>query len=133
MRRSSRANDSPSHFVARGDVAFRKADGGAQFREGEGVAEAFEGVVAEVVRQAEFLKLPLEQRLFVQRVGDLARLGEKANRGRDLDPLIGIDDTGTKRDRRDVPFPSGAQAKNEPQSAGGESGLVGMRHDGRIE
>ena len=30
-------------------------------------------------------------------------------------------------------FPGGAQAENEPQSAGRQTGLVGMRHDGGIE
>ena len=30
-------------------------------------------------------------------------------------------------------FPGGAQAENEPQSAGRQTGLIGVRNDGRIE
>ena len=44
-----------------------------------------------------------------------------------------MDNAGTKSDGRNVSFPGGAQAENESQGAGRQTGLVGMRHDGRIE
>ena len=105
-RRSSSANESPSLFMTR--------------RVNSPVNPSF----------SEF---PLEQRLLVDGVRNLARLGEKARGGQDLDPLIGMDDAGAKRDGGDVPFAGGAQAENEPQRAGRQTRLVGVRHDGRIE
>ena len=47
--------------------------------------------------------------------------------------MIGMDDSGSKRDGRNVPFAGGAQAENEPQSAHWQARLIGMRDDGRIE
>ena len=50
-----------------------------------------------------------------------------------LDPLIGMDDAGSESDGGNVAFPGGAQAENEPQGAGREAGLVGVRNDRWIE
>ncbi len=106
---------------------------GAKLFQRERLPEFVHDPAREFARQSQFRKFPPEQRLLVHGVWDLARLGEKAGGGRYLDPLIGMDDTGSKRDGRNVSFPSGAQAENEPQRAGRQTGLVGVRHDGRIE
>ena len=47
--------------------------------------------------------------------------------------MIGMDDSGSKRDGRNVPFAGSAQAENESQSAARQAGLIGVRHDGGIE
>ena len=48
-------------------------------------------------------------------------------------PLIGMDDTGSKRNRGNVSFSSGTQAENKPQSASWQVGLIGVRNHRRIE
>ena len=80
-----------------------------------------------------FRELSREQRLLVHGVRNLLRLGEKAGGGQDLDPLIGMDDAGAKRDGRNVSFAGGAQAQNEAQRAGRQFRLIGVRNDGGIE
>ena len=91
---------------------------GAKFFQCERLPQFVHHAAREFAGQSQLSEFSPEQRLFVQGVWDLARLGEKAGGGEHLDPLIGMDDTGSKRDGRNVSFPGGAQAENEPQSAG---------------
>jgi hypothetical protein len=44
-----------------------------------------------------------------------------------------MEDSGSKRNGRNVPFSGGAETENEAQGAGWQAGLVGVRHDGGIE
>ena len=47
--------------------------------------------------------------------------------------MIGMDDSGSKRDGRNMPFASGAQAEHESQRASRQARLIGVRNDRRIE
>ena len=89
--------------------------------------------LGEFAGQSQFHKFPPEQPLFVNRVWNLTRLSEEAAGFAHLDPMIGMDDSGSKRDGRNMPFASSAQAENESQRARWQPRLIGVRDDGGIE
>ena len=47
--------------------------------------------------------------------------------------MVGVDDTRSKSDGRNMSLSRGAQAEDKTQSAGRQVRLVGVRDDGRIE
>ena len=47
--------------------------------------------------------------------------------------VLRADDARPEGDRGNVPLAGGPQAQDETQRALGQTGLIGMRHDGRIE
>ena len=112
---------------------FREAEAGAQFAEGERVAEALKRLAAEIADQPQFLEFALEQEFLVRRVGRLCGLDIEARGFLEGDAAAGVEDAGAERDGGNVAFASGAQAHDEPQRAGRQVRLVRMRHDGRIE
>ena len=83
------------------------------------------GPVCEFVGQSQLKELSLKKRLFVTRVRNLTWLGKEACWGQDFDPMIGVDDARSKSDGGNMPFPRGAQAEDETQSAGGRSDWSG--------
>ena len=93
-------------------------ESGAKIFQRKRLPEFVHDPAREFAGQSQFREFPPEQRLLIQGVWDLARLGEEASGREYLDPLIGMDDTGSKSDGGNVPFPGGAQAENKPQSAG---------------
>ena len=105
----------------------------AKLFERERLPESVHDPARKLAGQSQFGEFPPEQRLFIEGVGDLARLGEEAGGGQHLDAPIGVDDAGSENNGGNVSFPSGAQAENEPHRAGRQIGLVRVRDDRWIE
>ena len=106
---------------------------GAKIVQTERVRQLVQHTPSELAVQSHFREAPPEQRLLVNLVWDLTRLGQEAAGTADLDFAVGMDDAASKRDGGDVTFSRGAQAENEPQRAGRQIRLVRMRNDGRVE
>jgi hypothetical protein len=105
----------------------------AKFFECERFPESVHDLAGEFALQSDFDQLPREQRLFIDGIWNLTRLGEEPGGIGYVDPIIRMDGTGSKGDGRNVPFPGGAEAENEAQRASWNASLVGVRNDGRIE
>ena len=107
---------------------------GAKFFERERLPEFVHHPAREFARQSQFCEFSSRTAPFRIRGFGICRGSVRKPAGReDLDPLIGMDDAGSERDGRNVPFPGGAQAENEAQRAGRQAGLIGVRNDRGIE
>ncbi len=106
---------------------------GAKLSQRERFPERVHDLARVFAVQSQFLEFPGEQPLLIDGIRGLTGLGEEAGRRENLDPLIGMDNAGSKRDGGDVPFSSGAQAENEPQRSSLQARLIGVRDDGGIE
>src|SRR5690349_14833349 len=101
--------------------------------EGKRVIEALQYLAGELTGDAQFLKLSLEERLFVSLTGDL--LGLKAIPGGriDGDAAVRIDDTRAESDGRNVPLARGPQAQDEAERTGQQIRLIRVGNDGGVE
>src|SRR5450631_2877327 len=99
----------------------------------ERVPEFVHDAAGEFVGQSQFQDFPCEQRLLIERVWDLTRLGEEASGSCYVDLMIGMNNAGPERNGGNVSLPGGAQAENEPQRPGSQVSLIRVRDDGGIE
>src|ERR1051326_3538802 len=91
------------------------------------------GPVCELIGQSELKKLSFKKRLVITRVRNLARLSKEACWGQDFDPMVGVDNTGSKSDGGNMPLSRGPQAEDKTQSVRRRVRLVGVRDNRRIE
>ena len=86
-----------SFLIAGPKVFHGRQDAAAQFLQRERVAQALQRLAAEVARQTQFLKLPIEQAFLVRCIGHLRRL-EAVARGRvDRDVAVGVQESRCER------------------------------------
>src|SRR5689334_6857942 len=89
--------------------------------------------VCEFVSQSQLEKFSLKECFVVTGVWNLTWLRKEARWGLNLDPMVRVDDAGSKSDGGNMPLPRGPQADDKTQSVRRRVRLVGVRDDGRIE
>ena len=105
----------------------------AQLLQGEIVVKLVQHAPAKIILHAGFLEFVGKQSLDVSGIGHALRLRHKRHGRRERDAMLRADRAGAEGDGGNVSFARGPQTQDETQRALGHPGLVGMRHDGRIE
>jgi hypothetical protein len=88
---------------------------------------------AKIILHARFLEFVGKQSLDIGGIGHALRLGHERHGRRERDAMVQANRAGAESDGGNMPFARGPQAQDETQRTLWQSGLVGMRHDGRVE
>ena len=111
----------------------RRRQNRVQFLQRKIVVQLGQHALAKIILHARFLQFVRKQSLGVGHIRHALRLGDKRHGRRQRDAILRADFARAESDGGNVAFARGAQTQDETQRALWHAGLVGVRHDGRIE
>ena len=112
-------------------VVVELRDGRLEFGHREPLRQPCQHSFLDFVQHRKVSELRREEALVVVVRRTHTRLCVRAHRI-ELDGSVGIDDTRSELDRRHMSLADGPQTHDEPDSACGDTGLVGCDHDRRV-